>query len=68
MGEDSFGDWTVRIADVRATRSSCSRIVIKRFGSAPSEDDQFVITDEFRSAASEEVRDDAGYDILNGSG
>ena len=69
MGEDSFGDWTVRISDVRAEHVGVVRgLSLNVYGSAASDDDQFVITDEFNSAGIvAEIRDDAGYDILNGS-
>ena len=69
LGEDSFGDWTVRISDVRAEHVGLVRgLSLNVYGSVDGEDDQYVITDEFRAAGSiAEIRDDSGYDILNGS-
>ena len=69
MGEDSFGDWTVRIADVRAEHVGLVRgLSLNVYGAVSSDDNQYVITDEYRSAGIiAEIRDDAGFDILNGA-
>lgn len=69
MDEDAFGTWTVSVRDVRAEEVGLIRgMSLNVYGSAPTDDDVYVITDEFSSlGVVTEIRDDGGYDRINGS-
>ncbi|TAK86261.1 MAG: hypothetical protein EPO12_02655, partial [Aquabacterium sp.] len=67
-GENGKGTWTLRFRD--AATGETGQILdwrLKLTGVAPSDDNQYVFTNEYAAAAVATLNDTAGFDILNAS-
>jgi len=64
MGESSSGTWTLKLTDlVSGTEASFNSLTVRAWGSAPSPNDQYVFTNEYKGNRT--LSDAGGVDTLN---
>jgi Ca2+-binding RTX toxin-like protein len=66
-GEQSAGDWTISIADVRAEETgTLSSLSLRVYGAAQTADDTYVFTEEgFKAQSATVLQDESGTDTIN---
>ncbi len=66
LGENSAGTWTLKLTDKfsGATTSSFNTLAVRAWGSAVSDNSQYILTNEF-AAANPTLADASGVDVLN---
>ena len=69
MGEQSVGEWTIKIQDVRPEEiATLNSLSLRVYGERDTGNDTYVFTDEgFRQQAAMVLQDESGLDIINAS-
>lgn len=66
MGENAAGNWTLKLVDtVAGTEATYKSFTVKAWGTMPTQDSQFIFTNEFSGAKT--LTDTAGVDTIQAS-